>query len=278
MFLTVGNASALISPQKYKKTKKQVVGQFTKKTPYKNTPADITCLTHCARFRDKYGKKWKMQYNHFSGAVKNIWGYKTQSRLGKPEDIAKDFITQNHDLFKINFSHLNFKKTIRHKNYRHIKYTQTYKDIPVERGKVSVHLLTDNSIIGINSSYFTDIDLEIMPHISRESALDLVKSNLQVKSVPLKIFPAVLVIFPDEEKEKYYLAWKVRIRLNNPLGDWIYFIDAGSGEILFKYNNLRFGTVSGMIFPEFGSDNLGNRPFANEYVVVNGTFTTTNET
>ncbi len=270
MFLPMGKASALIAPQKYKKGKKQIVGQLTKNTAYKNTSAYAACLTHCARFRDKYGKKWKMQYNHFSGAVKNIWGYKTQSRSGKPEDAAKNFIIQNHDLFKINFTHLNLKKSTRHKNYRHIKYAQTYQGIPVERGKVLVHLLTDNSIVGVNSSYFTDIDLEVTPRISKESVLDLVKSDLQVKSAPLKTFPTVLVIFPDEEKEKYYLAWKVRMRLNNPLGDWIYFVEAGSGEILFKYNNLRFGTVSGEIFPEFGNETLVNRSFANEYVTVEG--------
>ncbi len=275
VFLPVGKASALIAPRKYKKSKKQIVGQFAKKTAYKNTPAYISCLTHCAHFRDKYGKKWKMQYNSFSGAVKNIWGYKTLSRTGKPEDAAKDFITQNHDLFKINFSHLNLKETIRHKNYRHIKYSQTYQGIPVERGNVLVHLLTDNSIVGVNSSYFTDIDLEVKPRISKESALDLVKSDLQVKSVPLKTFPVMLVIFPDEEKEKYYLAWKVRIRLNNPLGDWIYFVEAGSGEILFKYNNLRFGTVSGEIFHRIGTDILQNELFANEYVSVEGVEETT---
>ncbi len=273
LFLPVGKTLALIVPGTYKKSKRQIITQTAKKTAYKNSQAYLNCFAHCTRFREKYGKKWKMQYNHLTGAIKSIWGYKTLPQAGKPEEAAKNFIIKNKDLFRINFDNLNLKETSRHKRYRHIKYRQTYQGIPVERGKVLVHLLADNSIVAVNSSYFTEIDLETKPGISKEKALALVKSDLQIKSIPLKTPQSILVVFPDREKEKYYLAWKVRIRLNNPLGDWICFVEANTGEILFKYNNLRFGTVSGMIFPNDGDDTLVSRPFAGEYVVVDGTIT-----
>jgi hypothetical protein len=79
-----------------------------------------------------------------------------------------------------------------------------------------------------------------------------------------------LVILPLETDGSNHLAWKMRI--SNAAGSWRYFVDAITGQVLFRYSAARFaclaaGNITGMVYdvdPRQGP--LVSRPFKNQYV------------
>ncbi len=77
------------------------------------------------------------------------------------------------------------------------------------------------------------------------------------------------MIIPKEDRG-YTLVLNVFVVTESPLGDWIFFIDAFSGKIIKKHNNIKFGyvngTVSGMIYPKRYDDVQQEKNFS--YVII----------
>lgn len=83
-----------------------------------------------------------------------------------------------------------------------------------------------------------------------------------------------LLVLPLEEGNiyVYHLVYKLTISKNNPPACWVYFIDAHTGEILLKYNNIRYasisGRVTGLMLPECRTDSPQIVDFKDEYVKI----------
>jgi Zn-dependent metalloprotease len=59
-------------------------------------------------------------------------------------------------------------------------------------------------------------------------------------------------------------AYRMRVRTADPPGDWMTYVDATTGEVLWRYNRVRFivtgGTVTGDVHPANGTDPLVSQP------------------
>jgi len=263
------------TPSKYQLDNKNVNPNYKgiKVLPSKKT------IGEWKNFNKQYNNRWKIRFSPRAGYPSAIYGYKTRSKKGEPDEIAKEFITQKHELLNIDVKSLKSAKISKRKKWNHIKYEQQYKGISVEGGKVLVHQTDKGEIAALYSDYFHEINISIIPKITNASAIKIVENELKPKLPPKKQPKTELVIFPSPIDDKYYLSYKVKFICEEPLGNWIYFIDANTGNIIFKYNDLRFGTsgtINGKIFPSVGTDSLIEEPFANTSVVVNGSTETTN--
>ena len=190
-----------------------------------------------------------------------------------------------------------------------ITYMQTYQEIPVYKSLISVTYINGKLTQAI-TDYYPNIDVSSEPTVTKEEALEIVKkdlgltNNIPAKNISLWIFPKEL-----EDKIEYHLTWKVEmpvlmlktntfdnieendfynqnpelnaenqteIQLQTPEekpSQWVYFVDAHTNLIVYKYNDIIYdtltGTVSGMIYSEYTSQDQIQINFGHNIINTN---------
>ena len=212
-----------------------------------------------------------------TGLPHSIMGFLTEPRKGDPDEIACEFIRKNEDLLGIDSDAIQLVKIEKMGSEVHLIYQEYFCNIPVEWAFVKVHMKNTGEIFWIISDYKPIKDAKITPSITKEVAFDHALSHLNPKDdikAPDK-WNLAIFRFGDE----YRLVYKFKFFTKDPLGYWIYYVDANTGEVIYRLNDLRFvttGNVQGKIFPLTGADALTSYPMRNEYVQVGNTRVTTN--
>ena len=136
-------------------------------------------------------------------------------------------------------------KTIQdEQGHKHIRMDQYYQGVQVYGGEVILHE-KDGVISGLNGEYYDTPNLNIIPSLSENSAVEIAKTNLN-KKVKIQDFPkgrimnqfapqhqtqTQLVIYHKDGAQEPHLAWQIEIH-PNITEDWLYMVDAHNGEIL----------------------------------------------
>ena len=101
--------------------------------------------------------------------------------------------------------------------------------MPVYRGNYTVTLDETGALNMVSGEFFPGIDVKTTPSLSPQDASK--QAIIASDSETLRSEPEVdLVVYPDEER--YALAYKVKVLEENPMRDWLVFVDAASGEVL----------------------------------------------
>lgn len=120
---------------------------------------------------------------------------------------------------------------------RHVRTVQTYRGVPVAGAEVVVHINDRNQVYRITGTYLPDLVLSVEPSISESDALELGLRDVQNNHDTVVIQDPELVIFGKHLAYHYILS-----HLNPDPGRWIYYVDAHSGQILWRYNDLQSAT------------------------------------
>jgi len=119
---------------------------------------------------------------------------------------------------------------------KHVRMHQQYKNLRVIGGDMISHFSAEGDLETVNGYYHPELELDVTPSLSSENAA-------QVASDDLKSFFGVaepddpeLVVFPHEEYS--YLCWRLFLLSDSPPGRWEYFIDAKTGDVIFKANRI----------------------------------------
>ena len=134
----------------------------------------------------------------------------------------------------------------------HLLYRQTYKGLPVEFASVKIHLADDGSVIGYDSTYQDLAGFDAAPRVASPQAAAVVRADAGLSGSSLDS-RGRLVILPADGGDPARLAWKFTAKTGTGL--WRYYVDAKSGQLLFRYDDRRqfascvtSGTVSGMVY------------------------------
>ncbi|MDP3541546.1 MAG: hypothetical protein Q8T11_03660 [Elusimicrobiota bacterium] len=204
--------------------------------------------TEFSRFNSRHEGRWKLRFDPRTGAPEALSEGRTAPRSGPPEAIARQFLREQTSLLGIDPDSLQLEKESKGDGHRHVLYRQTHRGIPVEFARVKVHLDENGSVIGANSRYEPDLNLSLTPSISPADAVRAAEAD----SSGVADGAASLVILPVESTGRSHLAWKVKVKA--PMAAWRYYIDARTGQVLFRFNNLRFqvcltsGVIKGSVF------------------------------
>jgi Zn-dependent metalloprotease len=228
------------------------------------------------RLKELFGKEVDILYNEF-GFPRLISNFKTSISGNSALEKAFNFLEIYKDVLGINPKFLELKSHIKESNYHHITFYQHINGIPVEQGIVAVHINPEGKIYYYSSDYFPydeSIILNKKPSISPDYALGILLSDLSAEGI--KNQKTELVYYPY--LRTLILSYKIRAFIENPLGDWVYFISAEDGSILKRRNELKtvYGYVHGWCFPSTGADALKKYPMKNLYVYVGNSRATTN--
>ena len=132
----------------------------------------------------------------------------------------------------------------------HVRLKQLYKGIPIYGGEIIVHFRAGNPYF-LNGYWFPEtftegaqISLRQAPDYKRIVLEDLQKNTSYRNLTPMESslmhgpqWEFEQVYMPLEENPELQLCWKVNVH-PNLTEEWNYFLQAGSGRIIRKYQNI----------------------------------------
>lgn len=189
----------------------------------------------------KVGHKIHVEWNEnnltpafISGKLTNA-GYTSSSNMS--EDGIK-FLSENKELFglknpKEELSVIsNFTDEL---SMTHIKYQQMLNGIKIFHGQLIIHFNSDGSIESFNGRYFPTPEMNTIPSINNNTAIDIAKNKLE-NYTPTKS-SAELIIY--SKGIKLILVYAVSLpSYSNP--DMTVFVDALNGEVIKVDDGIRY--------------------------------------
>jgi|GEM_PF-1291316 len=197
-------------------------------------------------------KRLKIRWTRRSEPQRMAKEAPSEPASGAPPEIAEEFLSQNHRLLGIEEepAELRIKESVESKGINHIRFQQTYEGLPVHGGEISVHVDNANRVQMVNGVYYSDVGLPGRTRgrgpIPKAEAIEAALRDLGPETVLRGNASAEMIIYPAQDQ--YLKAYKVTFSASDPLGDWVYFINAENGEVIDSYNAMRFGTPRGSIY------------------------------
>ena len=156
---------------------------------------------------------------------------------------------------------------------KHYHYYQTYKGIIVEGGDFLLHE-KNGSLIKTNGHFYNDLNININPSITEDSAFKIIKRILFAKNHIvdtigniLQTTKATIVIAPingNYSTTNFRLCYKLNITSKNPYTDCNIYIDAHTGEIVNLISNINDATGTGHTLYS-GSQSITTEYYNNSY-------------
>ncbi len=174
----------------------------------------------------------------------------------QPHFFARKFFAENKELFNEIDEKTELKDgqaTTDRLGMTHVALNQKYGEASVLGGMVSVHFKPGGVVYLLNSSLEYKIDAQKAPKIEAGKAQQIAFQHAgKGASIVDHLKPELTVARSDtlhlkKTTKRYYLCWKVHIEqyIAKEPAEWVYFIDAITGETLSRYNGLLSGTATG---------------------------------
>ncbi|MBU0673384.1 MAG: M4 family metallopeptidase [Proteobacteria bacterium] len=122
--------------------------------------------------------------------------------------------------------------------FKHIHLTESYKGIPIVGAEYIVHMDADDNIFATSESFTPDLSLDVTPTIDVARAIEIISADFLEDISAKIILPPSLVIYGEE------LAYTCIFADIAAPYEMHYFVNAQSGEVIGKFNNIQFGTPS----------------------------------
>ncbi|MFX1369194.1 MAG: M4 family metallopeptidase, partial [Promethearchaeota archaeon] len=150
------------------------------------------------------------------------------------------------------------KVTVNRRGMTHIVFHQKYGEARVYGANLSINYDVNGSVYLLKSSLIHGIDIPKSPNVSPSQAAEIAEAHAGKGAMffadikPLLIVAAAKTFHLEKEKQEYYLCWQLTVIW--PEGgkdpDWIYFIDATDGKVLFRHHADRIGDGIGNYSPD----------------------------
>jgi hypothetical protein len=179
-------------------------------------------------------------------------GFETQRDLSTDAEalaVGRDIVQSNPEVFGADVSTLVPLAVRRGGGLVGVHFSQTHRGVPVEGGRVQMTLSKSGRCFAMGSNYYPNIGVDVSPRLSKADAetiaRDAVLFNPNVDRLDGESELVVLPITVTATDVDYRLVWKVRVRVENPIAIWVTHVDAHSGEIVWRWNDVHFAVYSG---------------------------------
>jgi len=231
-------------------------------------------------FIQKHGGGYQVVWDEFTGTPHRVFGpgIRLSSSLSEDnlESVCRQFIQDEARLLRVDYGDLRLSSAAKYGRIWYVTYDQYYNGIPVYMGRIDLRLDDEGRLMLFGSDCHPGIDLSVNPQVPEKSAVGIVRNHLNSTSPYDQHLSTRLYIYPvvDGGQIVYHLAFQIIHRTVEPLGKWVYFVDAHSGQILGYYNDLKFidyeGHVTGWIQEETPFDPWVIKSFKDLRVDVTG--------
>ncbi len=188
-------------------------------------------------FNLRHQNRWKATFSEKTGRVKLLYGASSAPFKDEPESGAREFLKGAHSLFglKQDLSDLKTQRVHKTPKRNHVRFQQTHNGVPVLGAQVLVHSDYEGRVTMVQNDYLDSISIANQDLLSLETARDIARNDLRAS-----LREGAILSEPKVEKllipyrDQYHYIWKVSIPTRNPWGLWVYHVDAGNGEVLYR--------------------------------------------
>jgi hypothetical protein len=206
-----------------------------------------------AAFSDRWGGRWWAEWNRFTGTAHHFHGTGIERTGGQTltaewaEATALDFVAAHPELFRASVDDLRLSEVVFGNGKCSVLFDQYHKGIPVLRGQVNLLLTETGRLYAFGSDFHPEIDLAGAVDRGPDRAIAVAAQVLGFNESSDEVLGAEPMVFPvlTEDGYEYHLCYKTTVKTEVPMGTWVSFVDAGSGEILWRYNKVKFVDVTG---------------------------------
>jgi Zn-dependent metalloprotease len=235
-----------------------------------------------AAFAVRHGGAWYCQVNRATGTYHHVYGGSIDlgadlKSAGEVESLARSFIRDNPDIFAVSGDDLSVISCTHALGKWAIIFQQTYHGLRVYGGRVHLVFSEDGRLFEMGSDAHPGISLALSPGLSEATALGLAKIAIGYLEETDKVEFSELMVLPVEVGEdgiEYRLAYRFDLRTVKPYGLWATWVDAASGEILWRENHIRFANFTGHVQGDIDWDGYCDGATA-DYPVADMTVTVT---
>lgn len=186
-------------------------------------------------FNARYKNQWRADY--VGGNVKLLHGALSEPYGNNSEMASRQFLSEAHAVFgfKADLSDLAIQKNDKTHIRNHVRFQQRVGNVPLVGGVVIVHSNKDGQVTMVQSSYVPDPAIGNSEKVSEVTAKTIARNDLQqTTNVEHEPRAEKQLIKRDD---KYIYIWKVV--LVPKFSYWVYHIDAETGAILYKANEIQ---------------------------------------
>ncbi|MFI8684207.1 M4 family metallopeptidase [Rossellomorea sp. NPDC077527] len=191
----------------------------------------------------------KVNFNSQMGTPQFISGQLTKASSKAPETIVFDYLTEKQKTFKFKGdAKLSFKVKDKQKDdlgFTYLRIQQVYKGTPVYGAELTAHVNKDGVLTALSGAPIANLDakqdLKKAKKVSKKEAVSMGEKDL-VKAVgsqpDYEYAPKSDSVIYVKDGEAHY-AYLVNYNFLAPEpGNWNYFVDAVTGDILGKVNEI----------------------------------------
>ena len=184
----------------------------------------------------------QIRWDKDNTSPKFISGILTERSQDKPENIARRFLQQTSGLValpedveeRLDLSNI----TTDSKGYSHVVFQQVINGVQVFEGSIQVHMNPDGQVVTMKANRATQVNVPATPTLSAGKAIERAKQEFGEEASD-KVPPESQLMFFRDDAGRVYLTWHVRIFSDQDMAGYFYFLDAHTGLLLYKYNDMR---------------------------------------
>jgi zinc metalloprotease ZmpB len=169
------------------------------------------------------------------GVVRAMYDINLKPATGSTEQIARTFLQDQGDALGLPdiASSLRTEDVKTIAGSSHVRFAQTFMDVPVYRGDVVVSINSKSEVSMAVNNFKNTIQLSTtVPSLTNGEAIQIGRHRVGINGrTSGKPDHATLMVF-RAESGRDHLAYRVSMTNENPLGDWEVFVDATTGEVL----------------------------------------------
>jgi len=221
----------------------------------------------------------KAHWDTRTGLLAHMEGTLSDPMPGNARQVALDYFAANGsmiDMADANSELSIVKVQTDSRGWEHVKLQQTYKGLPVEGRQLVLSISDQRQVSMVNCRHYVGaLAVDTVAVVQRAAGVGLVRTHLSPQRESGQAPTVQKVVYPHDGQT--HLAWKIQLRTEEPLGDFIYYVDAHSGAVINHYNNMKFAldrktytasngtTLPGTLTRSEGQGVVGDTPLDNAH-------------
>ena len=178
-------------------------------------------------FNRSHRGRWNLRYG-----AQGAGSPAQRSAQRSAREVAEEFLASVGAGFGLDPRQLRLELARSANGVHHLLFVQVVDGVPVEFARVKVHITEEGEVLGLQSSARSFVSISPVPRIAERASAAAVAAELGAPAAP----DGFLVFLPVPGTGEVRLTWKFRA------ATWVYYVDAETGKVLFRYDGLLRGT------------------------------------
>ncbi|RMG69260.1 MAG: T9SS C-terminal target domain-containing protein [Calditrichaeota bacterium] len=205
-------------------------------------------------FVDQNGA-WAVQWNEATGTPHRAFGPAVPIQgvqvisQANVEAAARQFLKTYAPALKLDPDQLRLLSAHQVEGRWYVHFDQLYQSLPVLFSEVELRISSRGKVMALGVDFYPIEELEVSPTLTEAQALASARKGLSGQVVQASLLTQPLAVLPlrRETSVEYRLVYQVQVLTRDPLGNYLVLVDAHSGELLWRYNRVRYAGVEGQV-------------------------------